>query len=378
MSTQTIKQEIPAGTYVVDPVHSSIGFAVIHNGVSTFRSGFRDYEARLTGGEAPQLEGRSRSPASTSTRSSSRATSSPPTSSTPSATRSFASSRPSSSVDEDGSLTAARRAGDQGREARGRGERPLRASSAPTSAAAPGRALAGGHGRPPRLRPRLERRAAERRRGPRLRGEHRGRARAGRGGRVAMRVLGISGSLRRDSLNSALLRAAAERLPAGVELVDVRAAGARSRRTTRTPRRRPAPEAVRELREAIRAADAVLIATPEYNHSLPGQLKNALDWASRPAGAERAERQAGGGDRRLEGMFGAVWAQAELRKVLARDGRPRGRGGAAGRPRARAARGRAPGAGAASSPSSWRRSSPSWSPPRSRGGRVRPSRRVAS
>jgi polyisoprenoid-binding protein YceI len=57
MTTQTIKQEIPAGTYVVDPVHSSIGFAVIHNGVSTFRSRFRDYEARLTGGDAPQLEG---------------------------------------------------------------------------------------------------------------------------------------------------------------------------------------------------------------------------------------------------------------------------------------------------------------------------------
>ena len=57
MSTQTIKQEIPTGTYVVDPVHSSIGFAVVHNGVSTFRSGFRGYEARLTGGDAARLEG---------------------------------------------------------------------------------------------------------------------------------------------------------------------------------------------------------------------------------------------------------------------------------------------------------------------------------
>lgn len=57
MSTQTIKQEILTGTWVVDPVHSSVGFAIAHNGVSTFRSGFRSYEARLTGGEAPRLEG---------------------------------------------------------------------------------------------------------------------------------------------------------------------------------------------------------------------------------------------------------------------------------------------------------------------------------
>ena len=57
MSTQTIRQQVPTGTYVVDPVHSSIGFAVIHNGVSTFRSGFAAYEARLAGGDAPRLEG---------------------------------------------------------------------------------------------------------------------------------------------------------------------------------------------------------------------------------------------------------------------------------------------------------------------------------
>lgn len=58
MSTETIKQqEIPAGTWAVDPVHSSIGFAVTHNGVTTFRSGFERYEARLAGGESPRLEG---------------------------------------------------------------------------------------------------------------------------------------------------------------------------------------------------------------------------------------------------------------------------------------------------------------------------------
>jgi polyisoprenoid-binding protein YceI len=57
MSTQTIQRQIPTGTYIVDPVHSSIGFAVVHNGVSTFRSGFADYEARFSGGESPRLTG---------------------------------------------------------------------------------------------------------------------------------------------------------------------------------------------------------------------------------------------------------------------------------------------------------------------------------
>src|SRR5690349_1113327 len=98
-----------------------------------------------------------------------------------------------------------------------------------------------------------------------------------------MRVLGISGSLRAGSLNSALLRAAARRLPAGAELVEFE-------RLREIPpydadlEEEGVPTIVEELREAVRSADAVLIATPEYNHSLPGQLKNALDWVSRPAG----------------------------------------------------------------------------------------------
>ncbi|HEU5061764.1 MAG TPA: YceI family protein [Solirubrobacterales bacterium] len=58
MSTETIKQQgVPAGTWVVDPVHSSVNFAVAHNGVTTFRSGFERYEARLSGGEGARLEG---------------------------------------------------------------------------------------------------------------------------------------------------------------------------------------------------------------------------------------------------------------------------------------------------------------------------------
>jgi chromate reductase len=130
-----------------------------------------------------------------------------------------------------------------------------------------------------------------------------------------MRVLGISGSLRHDSLNNALLRAAVERLPAGAELVEFKGlreippydADAELEGT---------PEAVRELREAIRGADAVLAATPEYNHSIPGQLKNALDWASRPAGQSALNGKPAAVIGASTGMFGAVWAQAELRKVL--------------------------------------------------------------
>jgi chromate reductase, NAD(P)H dehydrogenase (quinone) len=131
-----------------------------------------------------------------------------------------------------------------------------------------------------------------------------------------MRVLGISGSLRRDSLNSALLRAAAERLPAGAELVEFDRLGDVPPYDEDVENGEPTPDAVRELREAILAADAVLIATPEYNHSIPGQLKNALDWASRPAGESALNGKPAAAIGASKSMFGGVWAQAELRKVL--------------------------------------------------------------
>jgi chromate reductase, NAD(P)H dehydrogenase (quinone) len=131
-----------------------------------------------------------------------------------------------------------------------------------------------------------------------------------------MRVLGISGSLRRDSLNSALLRAAAERLPAGAELVAFERLGEIPPYDADVEESGPAPEAVRELRTAMREADAVLVATPEYNHSIPGALKNALDWASRPAGESALNGTPAAAIGASTGMFGGVWAQAELRKVL--------------------------------------------------------------
>ena len=130
-----------------------------------------------------------------------------------------------------------------------------------------------------------------------------------------MRILAIAGSLRRDSHNKQLLRRAAELLPEGVELdwfeqlrtippydADDDTASA------------PAP--VQAIRNSIAAADALLIATPEYNASIPGVLKNALDWASRPFpdNALRSKPVAVIGA--STSMFGAVWAQAETRKVL--------------------------------------------------------------
>jgi chromate reductase, NAD(P)H dehydrogenase (quinone) len=130
-----------------------------------------------------------------------------------------------------------------------------------------------------------------------------------------MKVLGISGSLRHDSHNSALLRAAAERLPAGVELVPFERLG-EIPPYDEDVEVRDVPEPVRDLRVAIRDADAILIATPEYNHSIPGLLKNALDWASRPAGQSALNGKPAATIGASTGMFGAVWAQAELRKVL--------------------------------------------------------------
>jgi chromate reductase len=131
-----------------------------------------------------------------------------------------------------------------------------------------------------------------------------------------MRVLGISGSLRSDSLNTALLRTAGERLPAGAQL-EVFGRLSEIPPFSEDAEAAPTPDAVRELREAIRNADAVLIATPEYNHSLPGQLKNALDWVSRPAGQGAIRGKPAAAIGASKGMFGAVWSQAELRRVLA-------------------------------------------------------------
>jgi chromate reductase len=130
-----------------------------------------------------------------------------------------------------------------------------------------------------------------------------------------MKILGLIGSLRRDSYNAMLMRAAGELLPPGVELVifdDLRDIPAFDEDLETDP----APAAVTALKDAIAEADGVLIATPEYNGSVPGFLKNALDWVSRPFEDNPLRNKPAAVMGASTGMFGAVWAQAELRKVL--------------------------------------------------------------
>jgi len=129
-----------------------------------------------------------------------------------------------------------------------------------------------------------------------------------------MRILAISGSLRRDSHNTALLRAAAELLPPDVEVVIYESlAPIPNFNEDDVPDR---PAAVQDLWDAVQEADGVLISTPEYNSSIPGVLKNALDWLSRPLADSPLRNKPAAVIGASTGMFGAVWAQAETRKVL--------------------------------------------------------------
>jgi chromate reductase, NAD(P)H dehydrogenase (quinone) len=134
-----------------------------------------------------------------------------------------------------------------------------------------------------------------------------------------MRVLGISGSLRRDSHNRSLLLEAAELLPAGVELETYDELKVVPPYDEDDDREEVHP-VVERLRDAVAGADAILIATPEYNSSVPGQLKNAIDWASRPRGAASIAGKPVAVIGASTGSFGGVWAQAELRRVLATAG----------------------------------------------------------
>ena len=131
-----------------------------------------------------------------------------------------------------------------------------------------------------------------------------------------MKILALSGSLRAGSHNTDLLQAAAAAAPDGadVHLYD----GLKEIPPYDADDDVPGdqPEAVRRLKEALADADAVLIATPEYNSSIPGVLKNALDWASRPLVESPVRNKPAAVISSSTGMFGGVWAAAETRKVL--------------------------------------------------------------
>jgi chromate reductase len=136
---------------------------------------------------------------------------------------------------------------------------------------------------------------------------------------TAVRVLALSGSLRRGSYNTALLgRRPSWRRPASSSICT---AGCGSvppfdEDQENVTRRRQSPNCARRSLPP----DALLVATPEYNFSIPGQLKNAIDWLSRPAGASALRGKPAVVVGASTGMFGAVWAQAEVRKVLGATG----------------------------------------------------------
>jgi chromate reductase len=132
-----------------------------------------------------------------------------------------------------------------------------------------------------------------------------------------MRILAISGSLRADSYNTALARAAAALAPPDVEieLYDGLASLPLYDQDLDQPGSDP-PQAVRDLRQRIEAADALLVVTPEYNGSVTGVLKNAIDWASaRHRGSSFASKTVAVAGA-TTGQYGAIWAQQDLRRVL--------------------------------------------------------------
>lgn len=130
-----------------------------------------------------------------------------------------------------------------------------------------------------------------------------------------MRILVVSGSLREGSYNTALARAAAERAPEGAEVVLYQDLGDLPPYNEDLEGQNT-PAAVVDFRQAVEDADAILFVTPEYNGSIPGVLKNAVDWASRPRGDAALWGKTAAVAGASTGQFGAIWAQQDLRRVL--------------------------------------------------------------
>jgi chromate reductase, NAD(P)H dehydrogenase (quinone) len=126
-------------------------------------------------------------------------------------------------------------------------------------------------------------------------------------------ILGFAGSLRKGSYNRSLLRAASELLPenATLEIFDLEGIPPFNQDLEKTP-----PPKVSEFKAKIRAADAILIVTPEYNYSVPGVLKNAIDWGSRPPGDSAWPKKPLALMSASTGMLGGSRAQYHLRQTL--------------------------------------------------------------
>ena len=132
-----------------------------------------------------------------------------------------------------------------------------------------------------------------------------------------MKILAVSGSLRADSFNTHLLRAAAAVAPEGIEVELFDPAGIRDLPVYDEDLEHGiVPASVASLREKWGAADAILFATPEFNASVPGGLKNAVDWASRPRLEAALTNKTVAVIGASPGQFGAMWAQADLRRIL--------------------------------------------------------------
>lgn len=128
-----------------------------------------------------------------------------------------------------------------------------------------------------------------------------------------IRILGIAGSLRRESYNRAALRAAAELAPEGatLEIFDLDGIPMFNQDEDQNP-----PDKVVELKRRIREADAVLFVTPEYNYSIPGVLKNAIDWASRPYGDSAWNGKPAAIMGASVGTLGTARVQYHLRQIM--------------------------------------------------------------
>jgi|tagenome__1003787_1003787.scaffolds.fasta_scaffold20319927_1 chromate reductase len=131
-----------------------------------------------------------------------------------------------------------------------------------------------------------------------------------------MHVIAISGSLRAASFNTALIRAARRHAPHGIDVTAYQGLRELPPYDQDQDRDDALPSAVRDLREQISAADALLIATPEYNYGVPGVLKNALDWASRPSGASSLTGKPVAIMGAAPTNFGSVRAQLSLRQLF--------------------------------------------------------------